>query len=225
MALRRRDSRSAGRGQRRSPHWAFDQTEVAERIGIHWTRVATKFDHHGVVRVNESGHDPQAGAYVIMDYVSGEPLSLVLAREGRISPARTMEIVAQVANALAAVHDWGVVHRGLRPGRVLVRQDGKVMLAAFSLERYVRPFDGSMVELDHPHYLAPEQAMGNRASRTDRHLRAGRDCLRVPDRSAALRRRESTGGRVPHRPRGTTTAGIRCATADPLDRGTGVGEE
>jgi serine/threonine-protein kinase len=99
-----------------------------------------------------------------MEYVSGEQLSLVLAREGRISPARTMEIVAQAANALAAVHAWGVVHRGLRPGRVLVRQDGRVMLAAFSLDRYVRPFDGTAVELDHPHYLAPEQAMGNRAS-------------------------------------------------------------
>jgi serine/threonine-protein kinase len=146
---------------------ALDQAEIAERIALHWTRVATKFDHPGVVHVYESGHDPQAGAYVIMEYVPGESLSEVLARDGRLTPARTMEIVAQAADGLAALHRWGLVHRDLRPGRILVRDDGTVVLGAFSLSRYVRPL-GSFVELDHPHYLSPEQAMGDAVSiRTD----------------------------------------------------------
>jgi serine/threonine-protein kinase len=145
----------------------LDQAEVAERISIHWTRLATKFDHHGVLRVYESGHDPHAGAYVIMEYVPGESLSRLLAREGRLTPARTMEIVAQAAHALAALHAWGVVHRELRPERVFVREDGMIVLGPFGLSRSVRPI-GSTVELDHPHYLAPEQAMGNAVStRTD----------------------------------------------------------
>jgi eukaryotic-like serine/threonine-protein kinase len=143
-----------------------DAPQLAERVYLGWTRPMTKIDHHGVVRVHDSGVDPVAGAYVIMEYVEGESLRLVLDREGRFSPARTMDLVAQVADALGAVHEWGIVHRDLRPAKVLVRPDATVVLSTFGLEYATSQADLATVLIGRAGYAAPEGFMGHRA--TDR---------------------------------------------------------
>jgi serine/threonine-protein kinase len=132
-----------------------DGAEVAERIRLGWLRPMTKVDHPGVVRAYDCGVDA-AGVYVITEYVQADSLSVVLAREHRLSPARTMDVVARIADALGAVHDWGIVQGDLRPRKVLVRPDATVVLSAFGLERQARVRDF----VGHGGYLAPEQLMG-----------------------------------------------------------------
>jgi len=132
---------------------------LAQWIHLGWTRVMEKVDHHGVVHIYDSGLDPAVGLYVAMEYVQGEVLPEVLARQGRLPPARTMDLVAQVADALHALHGLGVVHGGLRPGRILVRPDGTVVLSAFGLDHQLGQPNVAMA-LGNARYLAPEQAMG-----------------------------------------------------------------
>ncbi|WP_051792482.1 serine/threonine-protein kinase [Amycolatopsis jejuensis] len=102
--------------------------------------------------------------WLVMEYVPSRSLAQILAAEGRL-PARTVaEIGVQVAAALAAVHAHGIVHRDVKPGNVLITDDGRAKLTDFGISRSVRtdetvtesPFIGGT-----PDYLAPEVAQGH----------------------------------------------------------------
>src|SRR5690606_34182942 len=83
----------------------------------------------------DGGQQQGAGrvAYLVMEYVAGEPLSRMLARVGRLSPATTMDIIRQAAEALQAVHNRGVLHRDIKPANLMVRPDGSIALADFGI--------------------------------------------------------------------------------------------
>ncbi|HEU4675285.1 MAG TPA: serine/threonine protein kinase [Motilibacteraceae bacterium] len=74
----------------------------------------------GTSTVPAGGAAVPASAWLVMDLVQGEPLSAVLAREGRLGTTRTLRVVAGVADALAAAHAVGVVHRDVKPGNLLL---------------------------------------------------------------------------------------------------------
>ena len=142
-----------------------DRERLAEWVDAAWTRVMQKFDHHGVVHVYESRLDEQVGPFVIMEYVEGESLASILAREGTLNPAQTMDIVAKTADGLQYMWNWGVVHRCLRPAKILVRSDATIALSAAGLEYALGPASVMGALFDHhPHYVTPEAAMGHQLS-------------------------------------------------------------
>ncbi|WP_233508445.1 serine/threonine-protein kinase, partial [Spongiactinospora gelatinilytica] len=129
-------------------------------------RAMATINHPGVVDVYDYGVDqvPDAGAqtYLVMKFVDGEPLDRLLARLGRIPPEAAMELIAQAASALSAVHAQGIVHRDIKPGNLLVRADGTLVLTDFGIARAdtaSRLTDVGMV-LGTAAYCAPEQAEG-----------------------------------------------------------------
>ncbi|WP_432844916.1 serine/threonine-protein kinase [Amycolatopsis sp. CA-161197] len=102
--------------------------------------------------------------WLVMEYVPSRSLAEVLAAEGSL-PVRTVaEIGVQVAGALAAVHEGGVVHRDVKPGNVLITDDGRAKLTDFGISRSVRT-DETVTDSPHiggtPGYLAPEVAQGH----------------------------------------------------------------
>jgi eukaryotic-like serine/threonine-protein kinase len=139
-----------------------DDLDFAERLRLGWAREFASIDHPGVVHLYDHGLDPQAGLFVVMEYVDGEPLDRVLQRGGPLPLARALDLVARVADALQAVHERGLAHRELRPGKVLVRADATVVLSLFGLSHqvvanYPWPFSD-------PGYASPEQLIGQRAT-------------------------------------------------------------
>jgi serine/threonine-protein kinase len=123
-------------------------------------------NHPGVVDVYDYGSDSAAGAYLVMEYVEGDALSRTLAQVVRLTPARTMALVAQAADALQAAHEKGVVHRDVKPGNLLVRPNGTLVLTDFGIARSVGATQltaaGSV--LGTASYISPEQAMGEQAT-------------------------------------------------------------
>lgn len=128
-------------------------------------RAMASVHHPGVVAIHDFG-EAQGAAYIVMEYVAGEPLSLVLQRVGRLSPASAMDLVSQTAQALQAVHNRGVVHRDIKPSNLMIRPDRSVALADFGIavgsDRANLTQPGQI--LGTPSYLAPEQVLGKSAS-------------------------------------------------------------
>jgi eukaryotic-like serine/threonine-protein kinase len=74
----------------------------------------------------------------VLEYFE-DPLDRLIARQGALTPERAMDVVGQLADALAAVHDHGLRHGELRPDMIGVRSDGSVVLKLFGLDFRVEP--------------------------------------------------------------------------------------
>jgi len=137
-------------------------------------RMMAAFRHPGVVEVydyasaDDSGDDEQV-AYLVMAYVEGEPLSNRV-KQGPMDVAETMSIVAQAADALHAAHEAGTVHRDVKPGNLIVKPTGAVVLVDFGVARSAAVTSVTAVNaiVGTALYMAPEQvAKGNVSAATD----------------------------------------------------------
>jgi serine/threonine-protein kinase len=140
------------------------QPVVVQRIRLGWQGPMAKLDHPGVVHVYDTGVDPEAGAYVVTEFVEGESLRDILVREDRLAPDRAMDVVARIADALEAVHAWGIVHRDLGLTKVLVRPDGTAVLTAFGIGYMLDHAQVPYMPMARARYLSPEQVMGGHAT-------------------------------------------------------------
>jgi serine/threonine protein kinase len=137
-------------------------------------RMMAAFRHPGVVEVYDysagDANDEDNCAYLVMAYVDGEPLSARLKEQGRLGVAETMSIVSQAADALHAAHENGTVHRDVKPGNLIVKPNGTVILVDFGVARSaaVTSVTGLNAIVGTALYMAPEQvAKGNVTPATD----------------------------------------------------------
>ncbi len=124
-------------------------------------RLAASLDHPHVIPIYEAGeHDGQL--YLAMRFVEGSDLRTILEREEKLSPERTLAVLAQVADALDAAHRRALVHRDVKPANVLLDEDEHAYLTDFGITKQVggdSTDTGTVVgTLD---YLAPEQIRGD----------------------------------------------------------------
>jgi eukaryotic-like serine/threonine-protein kinase len=138
----------------------LDEPGFAERFRGEARTMAT-INHPGVVDVYDYGSDQQL-AFLVMEYVEGDALSRTLSRVGRLTPARTMALIAQAADALQAAHANGIVHRDVKPGNLLVRPNGTLVLTDFGIARsaLVGQLTVAGSVLGTASYISPEQASG-----------------------------------------------------------------
>jgi tRNA A-37 threonylcarbamoyl transferase component Bud32 len=136
------------------------RAEAQHTAALHHPHIASVFDY------GEQEVDGECLAYLVMELVEGEALSTLLEREGRLDPARTLDVLRQTAAALAAAHAAGLVHRDVKPGNVLVGNDGRVKIADFGIAWSASsvPLTGTGQVVGTAHYLSPEQADGAKAT-------------------------------------------------------------
>ena len=121
--------------------------------------------HPGIARTYDAGVVGGLG-YLVMEYIEGQTLSAILKRERTLTPRVILDVVAQTADALAAAHAAGVVHRDIKPGNLLITPEGTVKLTDFGIsigENQAPMTDAGMV-MGTAQYLPPEQAMGQPAT-------------------------------------------------------------
>jgi serine/threonine protein kinase len=142
----------------------LDEPGFAERFRGEARTMAT-INHPGVVDVYDYGSE-NGTAFLIMEYIEGDALSRTLSRVGRLTPARTMALLAQAADALHAAHDKGVIHRDVKPGNLLVRPNGTLVLTDFGIARsaMVGQLTAAGSVLGTASYISPEQASGATAT-------------------------------------------------------------
>ncbi len=126
------------------------------------SELAMSLEHPNVVPIYDAG-ETDGHLYLAMRYVEGSDLKELLRREGVLEPARALAICRQVAQALDAAHDRGLVHRDVKPSNVLIDEREHVYLGDFGLTRRVSDQDVPLAgarSLGTPAYLAPEQIEG-----------------------------------------------------------------
>ncbi len=135
--------------------------ERAEREG----RLAARLNHPHVVAVFDLVHEGDE-RWLVMEYVAGVTLAELVHRDGALTPDQAAPLLAQAADALAAAHSAGIVHRDVKPSNILVTQDGQVKLSDFGIAR--AEADASLTQTGlvtgSPAYLAPEVASGSSAT-------------------------------------------------------------
>lgn len=129
-------------------------------------RSAAALHHPGIAGMFDYSSDAEA-PYLVMEYVDGEPLSVLLARAkeaGRPMDAEVVrDLLAQTADALAVAHRAGIVHRDIKPANLLITPDRKVKITDFGIARAgdATAITRTGAVMGTPQYLSPEQARGN----------------------------------------------------------------
>ena len=139
------------------------RAEAQHAAGLSHPNIAAVFDYGETEATDGSG---ETLAYLVMELVEGVPLSAVLEREGRLPAAVTLSLLEQTASALAEAHRVGLVHRDVKPGNILVRDDGSVKITDFGIAWSAGsvPLTRTGQVIGTPQYLAPEVAEGHHAT-------------------------------------------------------------
>ncbi len=126
-------------------------------------KLGASLNHPNLVSVFDTATDDE-GVLIVMEYVEGEPLSQIL-RRGPLRPEEVASMVRDLGEALDHAHSQGVVHRDVKPGNVLIREDGMTKLADLGI---ATASDGTKITrsgtvLGTAAYMAPEQLDGRGA--------------------------------------------------------------
>jgi hypothetical protein len=145
--------------------------EVVSRF-ITEAKAINQIGHEHIVDITDFGRTDAGDFYFIMEYLQGVALSDLIRTGPRFVPERALRICAQIADALQASHDHGVIHRDLKPDNIFLIPHGEdpdfVKVLDFGLAKLINPSatttpthsTGVGLVLGTPYYMAPEQCEG-----------------------------------------------------------------
>jgi len=145
-----------------SPSLAWD-TEFIERF-MQEVRAAAALVHPNIVRALDVGKEGTIH-YFAMEFMSGGSIEDRIEREGRVAPDRSVPMLLDVARGLAYAEKQGIVHRDIKPDNLMLNEQGSVKIVDLGIAGQLegrRGFTQSEGVFGSPHYIAPEQAAGER---------------------------------------------------------------
>ena len=125
---------------------------------------AAALSHPNLVQVYDQGRAEDGRYYIAMEYVPGGTLGDRIGRAGPLDPAEAARLASQVAEALQAAHERGIVHRDIKPQNVLIDDAGEAKVADFGIAQAasMSSTSGTNQVFGTVSYMSPEQAMGER---------------------------------------------------------------
>ena len=131
-------------------------------------RMAAALSHPSIVQVYDVGHDG-GRYYIVMEYVEGETLKALIAREGALPVPRALTIIGGVLGALAFAHAHNLIHRDIKAQNILITPDGDVKVTDFGIARELNGATAPTLTvtgmvIGTVQYFAPEQAQGRPAT-------------------------------------------------------------
>jgi eukaryotic-like serine/threonine-protein kinase len=134
-------------------------------------RATTSITDPGIVQIFDFGYHTDGSAYIVMEYLEGEPLDARLAKLGRLAVVDALRLTRQVCSSLAAAHARNIVHRDLKPENIYLVRDNEVAsgerpkLLDFGIAKLsddhpgkVKTHTGALMGT--PLYMSPEQCRG-----------------------------------------------------------------
>jgi len=145
-----------------SPSLAWDE-EFIERF-MKEARAAARLVHPNIVRALDVGKEGTI-YYLAMEYMPGGSIEDKIEREGRIAPDRSVPMLMDTARGLAYAESRGVIHRDIKPENLMLDEQGAVKIVDMGIAGQLegrRTFAQTEGVFGSPHYIAPEQAAGER---------------------------------------------------------------
>jgi serine/threonine protein kinase len=132
-----------------------------------------KLNHPGIVGIHNMGVDGGQFPYYVMDLLAGEALDLLIKREGPLSLEVALAVFIQVADALGAAHQQGIIHRDIKPSNLMLLKDAhkhttKVKIVDFGIARLTKKGLAAQSQtktgmiVGTPFYMSPEQCQGEK---------------------------------------------------------------
>ena len=206
-----------------------EQLEESRQRILREGRIGARLQHaHVISMFDVVVHDERP--WLVMEYLPSRSLAAVLAEKGPMSPRETAAVGRQVADGLAAAHAAGVVHRDIKPGNVLIAEDGRTKITDFGVSRAVDDVQLTRtgVIAGTPAFLAPEVARGQEPTAASDVFALGATLYAavegeppfgLDDNAYALLHKVATGAPRPPEQAGPLTALLmRLLSNDPSER-------
>ncbi|GAB3462602.1 hypothetical protein GCM10027570_49200 [Streptomonospora sediminis] len=187
-------------------HLTADERAQAHARVRREAQTAARVSHPSVITIHDV-FDHEGHPWVVMELISGSSMQQVMAREGTLPPARVAAIAAELLEAVRAAHATGVVHRDIKPGNIMVREQDRIVLTDFGIatmeggDAITRT--GALV--GSPEFMSPERLQGE-----DGHGAPAADLW-----SVGITLFAALEGRSPFR-RDTMTAAIAAVLSAPI---------
>jgi serine/threonine protein kinase len=141
------------------------EAELANHRALREARLAARLQHPHAVPVFDAVEE-DGQLWLVMQFIPSITLAAVLEQGGPLQPNEATKVGAAVASALAAAHAVGIVHRDVKPGNILIAEDGTALISDFGIARALGDATLTSSGMIHgtPAYLAPEVARGSEAN-------------------------------------------------------------
>ncbi|HEX7735360.1 MAG TPA: protein kinase [Ktedonobacteraceae bacterium] len=153
------------------------ETQDFLRRFIREARVLAQLDHPHILPVYDYGEEGEL-AFLVAPYMAGGSLKELLQKRKALPPSEAIQLISQVLPALQYAHDRNLIHRDIKPGNLLFKSDGNLLIADFGLVKVLEGDDREGVPLQTisetgqllagtPEYMSPEQIDGHALPASD----------------------------------------------------------
>jgi serine/threonine protein kinase/tetratricopeptide (TPR) repeat protein len=144
---------------------AFTRDESRVHRFVREARAVSALNHPNIVTIYELGEFGEAGSrrYIATEFIEGKTLRQLL-NQGKLPPAAALDIAVQIASALGAAHEAGIIHRDIKPENVMLRPDGLVKVLDFGLAKLT---DGAAAALNSSFAMKAETKAGASGFKTE----------------------------------------------------------
>ncbi|MDP3276779.1 MAG: serine/threonine-protein kinase [Deltaproteobacteria bacterium] len=169
-----------------SPHVAikvlaaqYAADEVASRRFMQEAEAAARIAHPNIAFVTQMGREPSGALYIVQELLRGEDVRTLLQRHGSLTAGQALAVMIPIANALAAAHKHGILHRDVKPENIFLTRTPDGTFIPKLIDFGISKFQDAKLEGDRrtqtgvaigtPDYMSPEQARADRVldGRTD----------------------------------------------------------
>jgi serine/threonine protein kinase len=160
----RLERRVAVKQLRRQSGASTAEAELANKRAMREARLTARLQHQHAVSVFDMV-EQEGQLWLIMQFIPSVTLAALLQEGGQLQTDEAAQVGAQVASALTAAHAVGIVHRDVKPGNILIAEDGTALISDFGIARALGDATLTTSGMVHgtPAYLAPEVARGSEA--------------------------------------------------------------
>ena len=141
-----------------------DSEELMQRF-MREAQAAGKLSHPNIVTIYDVGREKDM-TYIVMQYIEGPSLQRVIASGEKNTTQQVVQLMTQVCSALEYAHKFGIVHRDIKPGNVLIDNEGKPYICDFGVARIeTSTLTQSGTAVGTPSYMSPEQVKGKKVDK------------------------------------------------------------